>query len=246
MDTYLTLTEWLLIALAAMTAGAINALAGGGTLITFPVLTALGLPAVTANITNTVALTPGYLAATLAQSKLLRSQGRRLLWYLPISVIGGILGGWALLKTGEQAFRALIPYLILFAALLLAMQDSLRGWLLRRSSHTAQRLERWGLLPTLLAAVYGGYFGAGVSVIVLAVLGLVLNDSLTRLNALKQGLAFGINTAAALFFVFSGHVNWPCRWHHGSGSISWRCARRQTRWTHQSGYIALACSRRRY
>jgi hypothetical protein len=203
--------EWLAVGLAAMAAGAVNALAGGGTLITFPVLLAVGMPAVAANVTNTVALCPGYLAATAAQAKDLRGQGRRLWLYLPASALGGIVGGLLLLHTGEQTFRALIPYLILFAAALLAAQDRLRGWLSHRAAHpdAARLLENLGVLPAFLAAVYGGYFGAGVSVVVLAVLGLMLEDSLTRLNALKQGLAFGINTAAALFFAVSGPVDWP-------------------------------------
>ncbi|BBL73406.1 sulfite exporter TauE/SafE family protein [Methylomagnum ishizawai] len=203
--------EWALVALAALAAGAVNALAGGGTLITFPLLTAVGLPAIEANITNTVALCPGYFAATLAQAGDLRSQRRRLWLYLPTAILGGIVGGALLLHTGERTFRALVPYLILFAALLLAGQDWVRAWLLRRANHpdSARWLETLGVVPAFLAAVYGGYFGAGVSVIVLAVLGLVLDDSLTRLNALKQGVAFAINTAAALFLALSGRVDWP-------------------------------------
>lgn len=203
--------DWILIGAAALAAGVVNALAGGGTLLTFPLLTALGIPAVAANVTNTVALCPGYLAATLAQAKDLRGQTRRLWLYLPVAVLGGIAGGFLLLNTGERLFRELVPYLILFAALLLAVQDPLRNWLLRRARHphAARVLEYLGVLPAFLAAVYGGYFGAGVSVIVLAVLGLALDDSLTRVNALKQGIAFAVNTAAALFFVCAGPVDWP-------------------------------------
>lgn len=203
--------QWLLAGLAATAAGAVNALAGGGTLISFPVLTAVGIPAVTANVTNTVALCPGYLAAAVAQSGDLRGQGRRLREYLPAGVAGGVVGGMLLLNTGEQAFRALVPFLILFASLLLALQDPLRRRLTRRSGHpdAAPVPERAGVLPTFLASIYGGYFGAGMSVVVLAVLGLMLEDSLTRLNALKQGIAFAVNIAAAIFFVFSGQVDWP-------------------------------------
>jgi len=213
--------QWLTVVLAAVAAGAVNALAGGGTLITFPVLIAVGIPAVAANVTNTVALCPGYLAATLAQSKDLRGQRRRLWLYLPAGAIGGVVGGFLLLHTGEQTFRALIPYLILFASALLAAQDFLRGWLSRRSAHpdSARILETLGVLPAFLASVYGGYFGAGVSVVVLAVLGLMLEDSLTRLNALKQGLAFSINTAAAAFFVFSGPVDWPVALTMAAGAL---------------------------
>lgn len=202
--------EYILVALAAMLAGAINALAGGGTLITFPVLTALGLPAVASNVTNTVALSPGYLGGTLAQSKDLRDQKRRLWLLLPVSAIGGILGGLLLLYTGERVFRAIVPYLILMASGLLAVQPAMRGWLTRRAQErgAAHPSESLSVLPVGLATVYGGYFGAGVSVIVLAMLGLTLDDSLTRLNALKQAIAFVTNIAAAIFFVFSGQVVW--------------------------------------
>ncbi len=202
--------DYLLIILAAAAAGAVNALAGGGTLITFPMLTAVGLPAVAANVTNTVALSPGYLGATLAQWKDLKDQKRRLWLVVPASVIGGILGGILLLNTGERVFRALVPFLILGASGLLAVQDPVRAWLTRRAAQRGHAAvpEAWVTLPVSLAAVYGGYFGAGVSVIVLAVLGLTLDDNLTRLNALKQAVSFSVNVAAAIFFVFSGQVVW--------------------------------------
>lgn len=207
----LTGIELILIALAAMVAGMINALAGGGTLITFPMLTAVGLPAVMANVTNTVALCPGYLGATFAQAKDLVGQKKRILLCLPAGAVGGIIGGVLLLNTGERLFRDIVPYLILLASILLAIQDPLRKWLMRRleqKSGTSISSENWIWLPVGLAAIYGGYFGAGLSVIVLAVLGLVLDDSLTRLNALKQSVSFSVNIAAAIFFLFSGQVNW--------------------------------------
>ncbi len=201
--------ELLLIGLAAVAAGAVNALAGGGTLITFPTLTAMGVASVPANVTNTVALCPGYLGATLAQAGDLRGQRRRLLLLLPAAAVGGVGGGLLLLYTGERVFRSLVPFLILLAAALLAVQDPLRKWLARRARQGGRRMhETWAILPVALAAVYGGYFGAGLSVIVLAVLGLLLDDSLTRLNALKQAIAFSANIAAAIFFLFSGQVVW--------------------------------------
>lgn len=203
--------EFVLVGLAAVVGGAVNALAGGGTLITFPMLTAVGIPAVAANITNTVALCPGYLGGTLAQLTDLRGQARRFWLLAPAGVLGGVAGGILLLNTGEQAFRAMVPYLILLATGLLAAQDRLRGWLLRRAERkgSATPHEAWTVLPVGLASIYGGYFGAGLSVIVLAVLGLVLEDTLTRLNALKQIISFSINIAAAIFFLFSGQVVWP-------------------------------------
>ena len=233
---------YLLAGLAALAAGLVNALAGGGTLITFPALVGLGVPAVVSNITNTVALCPGYLGATLAQSKDLRGQGARMRLLIPFSVLGGVVGGFLLLHTGEKLFQQLVPYLILLACVLLALNDPVRAWLSRRraggvtAGQKASSLARppaeaaavsspdrislpaaakpgWHrllgvALPIALAAVYGGYFGAGLSVIVLAALGVLLDDSIIRLNALKQSISFSVNVAAAIFFVFSGQVLW--------------------------------------
>lgn len=204
----MTVIEIILIGLAAAAAGAVNAIAGGGTLISFPALTAIGIPTVAASITNTVALTPGYLGATLAQWRDLKGQERRLWLLIPAGVVGGVLGGILLLNTGERLFRSLVPYLILLASLLLAVQDPVRNWIKNRQGAGPAASEAWTTIPVGLASVYGGYFGAGLSVIVLAVLGLVLNDNLTRLNALKQAIAFSVNVAAAIFFLFSGQVVW--------------------------------------
>jgi uncharacterized membrane protein YfcA len=157
-----------------------------------------------------VALSPGYFGATLAQLQDIRGQSRRLQWLLPTGAIGGIVGGLLLLNTTDKVFRELVPYLILMAALLLAVQDRMRAWLLRRVAQAGRSglPEAWAMPPIFLAAIYGGYFGAGLSVIVLAMLGLVLEDTLTRLNGLKQAIAFSVNIAAAVFFVFSGQVVW--------------------------------------
>ena len=206
----LTGYEFILVFLAAIAAGIVNALAGGGTLITFPMLTAVGVPPVAANVTNTVALTPGYLGATLAQSKDLKGQRRRLFFLLPAGVVGGLVGGYLLLNTGEKLFKELIPYLILLASVLLALQEPVRRWLKRRLAEGGHQniSEGWAVIPVGVAAVYGGYFGAGLSVIVLAALGLTLEDTLTRLNALKQSISFSVNVAAAVYFLFSGKVVW--------------------------------------
>jgi uncharacterized protein len=203
--------QYLLVIFAGIAAGFVNALAGGGTLISFPVLTFIGIPPVSASITNTVALVPGYFGATMAQIKDIREQKSRLFYFLPASVLGGIIGGILLVNTGEKLFSSLVPYLILMASLLLAASDQIRSWLNRRSGTTRTEAQSTALavFPIFLASIYGGYFGAGLSVIILAVLGITLNDSLTKLNALKQSIAFCVNIAAALFFVFSGKVVWP-------------------------------------
>ena len=205
----LAANDLLLLALAAVAAGAVNALAGGGTLITFPALTALGLPAVAANVTNTVALAPGHLGATLAQRRELAGQRSRVRRLVPAALLGGLVGGLLLLGTSERVFRHLVPFLILLASALLAAQEPLRAWLAGRLGGARGSHEALAVLPVFAASVYGGYFGAGLSVIVLAVLGLLLEDSLTRLNAAKQAIGFAANAAAAALFLFSGQVHWP-------------------------------------
>ncbi|HTX79966.1 MAG TPA: sulfite exporter TauE/SafE family protein [Longilinea sp.] len=205
----LTPLDYGLLVLASIAAGFVNALAGGGTLITFPMLNAVGVSAVVSNVTNTVALCPGYFGATLAQANDLRDQKQRLWLFLPIAAVGGIIGGILLLHTGEKLFTNLVPYLILLASGLLALQDPMRRWITHRAEQTQTKPSHlWEALPMGLATIYGGYFGAGMSVIVLAVLGLVVDDSLTHLNALKQAIALSTNVAAAIFFIFSGNVLW--------------------------------------
>ncbi|MDY6944203.1 MAG: sulfite exporter TauE/SafE family protein [Pseudomonadota bacterium] len=206
------MTSWdlLIAALAAVGAGAINALAGGGTLISFPVLVALGVPPVAANITNAVALCPGYFGATLAQLPNLKGQRAQLLLLVPVAVLGGLVGGMILLRTGERTFTALVPWMILAASLLLAVQEPVKKFVVQRLSNPEHKHRTMALsaLPIAAAAVYGGFFSAGMSVLLLAVLGLTLDDTLTRLNALKQVLAFSVNIAAAVFFLFSDQVVW--------------------------------------
>jgi uncharacterized protein len=202
--------DLLIAALAAVGAGAVNALAGGGTLISFPVLVAVGVPPVAANVTNAIALCPGYFGATIAQLPNLKGQRAQLLLLVPVAVIGGLIGGIILLHTGERTFTALVPWMILAASLLLAIQEPVKKFVSRRLSNPSHKHHAMALsaLPIAAAAIYGGFFGAGMSVMLLAVLGLTLDDTLTRLNALKQVLAFSVNMAAAVFFLFSNQVVW--------------------------------------
>jgi uncharacterized protein len=201
------LTRFALAAIAALLGGAVNAIAGGGSLITFPALVAGGLSAVSASATNSIAMFPGYVGATFAQRRDLAGQRRRILTMLPASVVGGALGAILLLHTSNAAFARVVPYLILFAAVLLAVQERLRGFLLARvkGGHS----EAWAVVPIGLVAIYGGYFGAGMGVMVLAALAVVVGDSLTRLNALKQAISLAVNVAAVVMFLFSDQVDWP-------------------------------------
>jgi uncharacterized protein len=223
---------------AAAAAGAINALAGGGTLVSFPTLVAIGVPAVPANVTNTVALLPGYLGGAWAQRNDLRPQMRSARPLAVAALVGGLGGSVLLVSIPASAFRVAIPYLILASCLLLWGQDRIRDWLrppgaARGGRRTRSGVEPGGgadaagpgpvssptesgtircspmLLVTIFAvAVYGGFFGAGLGIMLLAVLGLFSAEPLGRLNALKQALSFVINLVAALFFAFSGKVVW--------------------------------------
>ena len=203
--------DFILLGVVAVIAGMMNALAGGGTLLTFPILMAVGLPAVAANVTNTLALVPGTIGGTLAQWDEMKTQARTLLFFLPFAIAGGLIGGILLLNSGEKVFRQIVPFLILMASLALAAQERLRAFLARRSAKFTggRSLLFWSAIPVLLAAIYGGYFGAGMGVIFLSILGLALNESLTKLNALKQSMAFCVNATASAFFAFSGQVVWP-------------------------------------
>lgn len=196
--------------MAALAAGFINAMAGGGTLVSFPVLLAIGIPPIVANVTNTVALVPGTIGGMWSQRKDFRSQYQRLLKLLPAAIVGGIAGGLLILNTNENTFRSIIPYLILLATLLLAAQGRIKSWVVKRigQAHTEHHNPLIMLSLVFLASIYGGYFGAGLGVILMAVLGFVTDDSMTRLNFLKQALGFAINLAAAIYFAFSGKVDW--------------------------------------
>jgi hypothetical protein len=121
-----------------------------------------------------------------------------------------LAGGLLLLRTSDKLFTNLVPFLILVASAILAVQNPIRAWMTRRleQGKSGRIPELWIALPVFLGAIYGGYFGAGLSVVLLSVLGLILNDNLTHLNALKQSIAFAANIAAALLFVFSGKVVW--------------------------------------
>jgi uncharacterized membrane protein YfcA len=205
------LVNEILVFIAAVTAGFINAIAGGGTLVSFPALLAIGISPVAANVTNTVALVPGTIGGMWAQRLEFQSQRRRLIKLLPVGILGGVVGGLLILHTNDETFRIIIPYLILLATLLLAAQVKIKNRIAMQIGHAHTENHNPLVMSGLVfvAAVYGGYFGAGLGVILMATLGLVTDENLTSLNFLKQALGFAINFAAAFYFTFSGKVNWP-------------------------------------
>lgn len=198
--------ETLLVALAALAAGAANAIAGGGSLLSFPALVATGMAKRAASVTNTVALCPGYIGATVAQRAQLAGQGRRIAMLVPTAAVGGAGGAVLLLETGDAVFAQVVPFLLLFAAALLGFQERIKRFLAGRDR---KRHAEVLVLPlTLAASVYGGYFGAGMGVIVLAALAVVLDDDLVRLNALKQCVSLAANLTAMAVFVAVTDVAW--------------------------------------
>ena len=194
-------------AAAAIGGGLVNAVAGGGTLITFPVLTAIGIPSVRANATNSVALLPGYLGGVSAQRDDLKGLSTAVRPQIAAALLGGLTGSVLLIVTSESAFRAVVPFLILSACVLMAAQDRIRSWIFT-PGQTHQSHPVLQVTAVYLAAIYGGYFGAGLGIMLIAVLGLFSDLPFARLNAIKLLLAFMANLAAAVFLSFSGKVEW--------------------------------------
>jgi uncharacterized membrane protein YfcA len=218
----LTALDQLFAGGAALLAGAINGIAGGGTLVSFPALIAIGVPSLAANVTNTVALSPGYLSGSIAAREHLATQKSRVRRLAPFALIGGLAGSLLLEVTPEKDFRTAVPWLVLLASVLLLAQERVRAWLEGRRPPQGPPPAGGGattvapVVPVspglcaavLVAAVYGGFFGAGLGIMLLAVLGVCCGDSLVRLNAVKQVLSFLINVVAAACFAITGHVRW--------------------------------------
>ena len=214
MESHLDILSWSLLGLAAVAGGLINALAGGGTLVTFPVLTLLGVPPVVAGVTNTVAMAPGYFGGAWAQRKELAGAKDRMFLLIPVAALGGLVGGTLLSLAGDNTFKALIPWLLLIATALMLAQDPLKKLLFPASKANTDGSARprpvWpGALAVMAVSVYGGFFLAGLSVIVLSVLAVAFDDPFKRSNALKQVVSLTVSLAAAAFFTFTGMVDWP-------------------------------------
>jgi uncharacterized protein len=211
--------QLLLLATAALVAGAVNAVAGGGSLLSFPALLAVGYPALTANVTNSVALTPGYLGGTVGYRRELAGQRARILALSATSATGAVVGAFLLLVSSAALFERIVPLLIFLACGLLAAQPRLARLVRERREDPdggpapAGRAGLDGHTVALfaaqfLAAVYGAYFGAGVGIMMLAILGIFVADSLQRLNALKGLLSLLVAVVAAVAFALFADVSW--------------------------------------
>jgi uncharacterized membrane protein YfcA len=209
----LTDSFWLLAGLcaSAFAAGVINSIAGGGTLLTFPALLALLSP-VTANATSTLAVFPGTVASAWAYRQSVEHPPQLLLWLLAPSAIGGLLGTWIVTSTEERVFAALIPWLILIAVTLFAVQPLVTRYAISHSGpHNELPRPRLAALAAVqfLVGVYGGYFGAGMGIMMLGALAYMGLRDVHEMNSVKTILAGVINLAAAFLFIAEGKVYWP-------------------------------------
>jgi uncharacterized protein len=201
-----TIADGAFLATAAAAAGVVNAIAGGGTLLTFPSLIAVGVSPVAANATNTVALFPGQLASSFAYKTHIQDERRRAIVLGIPSLIGGGLGAWLLFALSERVFERVVPWLIVFACVVLALQGHLKA-VVAKVRHANHPAALW--VAQLLISVYGGYFGAGIGILMLAAMGIMLPSSMQHANALKVLFSLLINATAAVYFVSMGSVRGP-------------------------------------
>ncbi len=205
--------ELLLVALAGGGAGLINAVVGSGTLITFPTLLAFGVPPVVANVSNCIGLAPGNLSAVLASRPELARQRPRIMRYGVASLIGGIGGALLLLRLPPEAFQTIVPVLIGLGCVLVIIGP----WLTAKVAARRERLgadgpaaigPAWLFAAIVGTGAYGGYFGAAQGVLLLAILGVAISESMARLNGLKNVLVMIVNTVAGIVFAIISEVNW--------------------------------------
>lgn len=215
MHERLTVTIWEMLAVfaAGVGAGTINTMVGSGTLITFPVLLATGLPPVTATVSNALGLIPGSISGAIGYRKELTGQRRRILRMGAAAAVGSVCGAVLLLALPANAFETIVPVLVGLALALVILQPRITKAVQRRRERNgsdAPDPDGGPLLITglLLASVYGGYFTAAQGIIYVALMGMLLNDTLQRLNATKNVLAAVVNSTAAVFFLFAAEFDW--------------------------------------
>lgn len=212
----MSLTDFLIILLAGAAAGTINTVVGSGSLITFPTLVALGYPPLLANVSNNIGLVPGSMSGAYGYRRELVGQRPRLRRLVPASLLGGLTGSTLLLLLPSTVFKKVVVVLIAVALVLVIVQPTLSRWLAARrvaalgdQVHVGHRDVTLGLAALVFGAgVYGGYFGAAQGIILIAVLGIFLDDELQRLNAAKNVLALSVNAIASVVFILTTHVDW--------------------------------------
>jgi uncharacterized membrane protein YfcA len=209
----------LLVFVAGIAAGTINTVVGSGTLITFPVLLGVGIAPVTANVSNTLGLFPGSFVGAYGYRRELAGQKRRLIWLGSASVIGGLLGAVLLLTLPAGAFKTIVPVLIVIALLLVIFGPRLNKRLATTAHAATDRVTPLLWIAVLGTGIYGGYFGAAQGVLLMAIMGVLLAETLQRQNAVKNVLAGLVNFVAAIVFVFTAHIDWTAAGLIAVGSI---------------------------
>jgi hypothetical protein len=202
------LSHIVLLVVAGVAAGIVNAIAGGGSLITFPTLIAIGLPTVDANVTNSVSVFPGYVSSVVGSRADLGGQGRRLRTIVPTSLVGAALGCTLLLLTPAHAFELIVPFLVLGAAATLAFQERLRDLVGHPRALSPRRRNVTLQAVVLVGAIYGGYFGAALGVMYVAALALILDETLNRINALKNVLSAAVGLVTVVVFAIFANIHW--------------------------------------
>jgi uncharacterized membrane protein YfcA len=204
----MTVLEAVAIFTAGIVAGTINTVVGSGTLFTFPVLLAFGYAPVTANVSNTIGLVPGSASGAIGYRQELAGQKRRLALLASFSVTGGVIGAILLLTLPASAFKDIVPVFIVIALVLIIFQPRINRFLEARGSARGDHAGPLALAGVFAGGIYGGYFGAAQGIMVLAILGLSIEDSLQRLNALKVVMTGAVNLVSGIVFVFAAHVAW--------------------------------------
>ncbi len=207
----------ILIALAGVGAGAINAVVGSGTLITFPTLVALGYPPVTSTMSNAVGLVAGSVSGTWGYRRELRGQWDRLRWQIPASFVGSVMGAWLLLHLPEKVFTEVVPVLLVGALILVVVGPRIQDWARRRAEAAGQSAEHVSprrmaalVLATFAVGVYGGYFTAAQGILLMGAMGALLPEDMQRMNAAKNLLALVVNVVAAVAYtlVAFDRISW--------------------------------------
>jgi len=205
----MTVSHVLLLSFAAFFAGAMNSMAGGGTFFSFPALLAVGVPLIIANASNSVAFWPASLSSAWAYRKELKRYRRYLISMGIASFIGGMAGGLLLLATKDTLFSRLIPWLLLFATLLFALSGKISTFLRNVHSRSHHNVHPGALSAQLIVSVYGGFFGAGMGILMLASLAIAGHDDVHEINAIKNFLSAVVYSVTVFTFVIAGAVNWP-------------------------------------
>ncbi|MEU7480061.1 sulfite exporter TauE/SafE family protein [Lentzea sp. NPDC042327] len=202
----MTVWEAVVVVIAGVFAGGINTVVGSGTLVTFPVLLAVGYPPVVANVSNSLGLVPGSLSGAWGYREELKGQRSRIARLLPASILGGVVGAILLVTLPDKAFAAIVPVLIVIALVLVVIQPWLNRKLADRRGNGDGGVLLW--LGVFAAGIYGGYFGAAQGVLVMGMMGVLLNEHLQRMNALKNVLTAFVNLIAGVLFIFIADVAW--------------------------------------